>query len=65
MTANITLLMQDLLRFAPTAAINCGAASIRDTPDKPFTYPSKTAFYQEIVWLLWQISLPPEQAQSA
>jgi hypothetical protein len=28
---------------------------IRANTDSTFTYPSKNAFYEEIVWTLWQM----------
>ncbi len=55
--ANFLLVVQDLLQFAPEAALNLGAQEIRENSTKPFIYPSKTAFYEEIVWMLWQMSL--------
>ena len=56
-TANFLLVVQDLLKFVPEAVLNLGALQIRENSAKPFIYPSKTAFHQEIVWLLWQMSL--------
>jgi hypothetical protein len=56
---NFLLVVQDLLKFAPEAAINLGAREIRENSAKPFIYPSKTAFYDEITWMLWQRSSNP------
>lgn len=55
LTVNFNMVVQDLVKYAPEAILNCGATRIRDTPDQRFAYPSKTAFYQEITWMLWQI----------
>jgi hypothetical protein len=54
--ANFTLLVQDILKSAPQAAINRGAYYLRENSDKVFAYPSKNAFYEEIIWLLWQMA---------
>lgn len=54
---NFLLVVQDVLKFAPEAAINLGAQEIRENSAKPFIYPSKTSFYDEMVWMLWQMSL--------
>jgi len=55
------LLVQDLARFAPQAAINRGAYYLRENADEIFSYPSKNAFAEEITWLLWRLaqSNPP------
>jgi hypothetical protein len=54
--ANFSLVVQDMLKFAPNATVNFGASCIRENNAKPFIYPGKTAFFQEIMWLLWQMS---------
>lgn len=53
---NFALLIQDLCRFAPHAAVNRGAHLTRENPGQLFPYPSKNAFFEEITWLLWRIS---------
>ena len=53
---NFTLLVQDILKAAPQAAINRGAYYLRENSDKVFAYPSKNAFYEEIIWLMWQMA---------
>ncbi len=58
---NFALLVQDLTHGAPQAAINRGAYYLRQN-DLSFCYPGKTAFYHEIVWLLWQKSLDQPRA---
>jgi hypothetical protein len=54
--ANFTLLVQDILKAAPQAAINRGAYYLRENSDKVFAYPSRNAFYEEIIWLMWQMA---------
>lgn len=53
--ANFALLVQDLTRHAPSAAINRGAYYLREQSPTPFSYPSKNAFYEEVTWLLWRL----------
>lgn len=55
LTANFTLLVQDLVRQAPHAAINRGAYYLRENAQPLFSYPSKNAFFEEITWLLWRL----------
>ena len=55
-TGNFTMLVQDLVKFAPHAAINQGAYYLRENAPDPFSYPSKNAFFEEITWLLWRVS---------
>lgn len=52
---NFSLLVQDLCRFAPHAALNRGAWFIREDTGRLFDYPSKNAFHEEIIWLLWRM----------
>ncbi len=54
---NFTLMVQDMIKFAPDAALNRGAYSIRGQGTEPYSlfYPSKAAFYEEITWILWQM----------
>jgi hypothetical protein len=56
---NFTLLVQDILRAAPEAAINRGAYYLRENAATPFAYPSKQSFYSEIIWLLWLMGVQP------
>ena len=53
---NFALLVQDLAKFAPHAAVNRGAFYLREKTDQIFPYPSKNAFFEEIIWLLWQLA---------
>lgn len=52
---NFQNLVRALIRSAPHAAINRGAYYLRETPPTVFSYPSKNAFFEEIVWLLWRM----------
>ena len=54
-TANFSLFVRDLIQFSPNAVLNQGAATLRADATKTFSYPSKNAFYEEIVWMLWQM----------
>ena len=60
---DFALLVQDLIKFAPQAAINRGAYYLREDAAQPFVYPSRNAFYEEITWLLWKI--PPGSTTQA
>jgi hypothetical protein len=51
---NFALLVQDILQQAPHAAVNRGAHYLREHGDHIFYYPSKPAFFEENLWLLWQ-----------
>jgi hypothetical protein len=55
LTANFKLLVRDMLKGAPQAAINRGAYFLRENSTDPFYYPGKKAFYEEMVWLLWKM----------
>ena len=52
---NFQLLVRDVIQYAPDAAQNRGAASIREQQPKPFQYPNRKAFNEEIIWLLWKL----------
>jgi hypothetical protein len=56
MTQNFQLLVQDICQFAPGAAVNRGAYYLREGNAAAFAYPTKNAFYDEMVWLLWQLA---------
>ena len=51
---NFVLLVRDLLAYATYAGINRGAAAIAQDPPSTFEYPSRHAFEEEMVWLLWR-----------
>jgi hypothetical protein len=59
MSRNFRLLVHDLVQHSPDAAINRGAYYLKEDDATQFEYPSKVAFYNEIVWLLWRKSLTP------
>lgn len=58
--SNFASLVRDLIEFAPHAALNQGAFCLRDNEGELFTYPSKSAFLEEITWLLWRLSQAPK-----
>lgn len=51
---NYTTFVKDLVDRAPQALLNRGAMMIRDHDDPSFLYPTRNAFTEEILWLLWQ-----------
>ncbi len=51
---NFALLVQDLAAFAPHAMLNRGAFFLQQN-ENLFPYPTKNAFFEEIVWLLWKM----------
>lgn len=53
--ANFSLLVRDLVQFGANARLNRGAEALRENSTNIFNYPSKNAFYEEIVWTLWQM----------
>jgi hypothetical protein len=53
-SANFSLLMRDIIQFAPHAQLNRGAELLRNDATQIFSYPSRNAFQEEIIWLLWQ-----------
>jgi hypothetical protein len=55
LATNFKLLVQDMLKGAPQAAINRGADYLRENSAEPFRYPAKKMFYEEMVWLLWKM----------
>jgi hypothetical protein len=55
-TENFKLLMQDIMQNAPQAAVNRGAYYLREGNTAAFAYSGKNLFYDEMTWLLWQMS---------
>jgi hypothetical protein len=52
---NFSILLGEIIQFSANAALNRGAEAIRVGKLEGFSYPSKNAFYEEIVWNLWQM----------
>jgi hypothetical protein len=52
--ANFGLFVRELIRHSPHAGLNRGASSLAREAPEIFSYPSKNAFHEEIVWMLWQ-----------
>ncbi len=52
---NFGLFLRDLAQFAPHAGLNRGAAGLARATPEIFSYPTKNAFHEEIVWMLWQM----------
>ncbi len=55
-SANLALFISELTARAPRAILNHGAFCLHDAAAPAFLYPTKTAFYREITWLLWMAS---------
>jgi hypothetical protein len=53
--ANFSLFVRDLIQFSPNAVLNRGAEALRANATEILSYPTKNAFYEEIVWMLWQM----------
>ena len=51
---NYAALAHDCLAHATRAVLNRGAARLKHDPRNLMAYPSKHAFEEEIVWLLWR-----------
>jgi len=52
---NFVTLVRDLLGLAPGASLNRGAAAVAADPPRTFSYPTRHAFEEETVWLLWNL----------
>lgn len=61
--ANYLLLLQRLGQLLPDASLNQGAFLACQTPAGMFSYPSKHAYQEELVWLLWRIGRLQAAAQ--
>ncbi len=53
--ANFGLFLRDLIQCCPHAGLNRGAAAWQLQSPEIFSYPTKNAFHEEIVWMLWQM----------
>lgn len=51
---DFTSLIRELCGHASHAGLNRGASGLRDGTPAIFHYPSKNAFHEEIIWMLWQ-----------
>jgi hypothetical protein len=56
---DFALLVQDVIGFAPSAIQNRGAQALCGGPPERISYPSKNAFSEEMIWLLWQAQAGP------
>jgi hypothetical protein len=52
-TQDFCLLIQDLAKLAPHAALNRGATSLLAEPPEIATYPGKHVLEDEMTWMLW------------
>jgi hypothetical protein len=52
MPENLRLLVAELARLAPKAMLNRGAWFLQQSPPTLFGYPSRNAFFEEIIWML-------------
>ena len=60
---NFVQLVEDFTRYASGAALNRGAVAIRDDGlEATFGYPSRHAFEEETVWLLYRLGLSRGQS---
>ena len=55
---NFSLLVRDIAQAAPHAGLNRGAFLICEKAPGIFTYPSKAAVCEEMIWMLWQTTHP-------
>lgn len=53
--ANFSLFVRDLIQFCPHAVLNTGAEALRADATAAFSYPTKNAFQEEMIWRLWQM----------
>lgn len=51
---NFVLLVRDLMALAPHASANRGAVLMQQDPPESFAYPSRRAFEEEMIWILWK-----------
>jgi len=52
---NYLFLLQELEEHVPQASLNQGAYLACQKPPQLFSYPSKHAYQEELVWILWRI----------
>ena len=59
---NFVQLTADIIIYAKGAALNRGALAIgQEGPEATFAYPSKHAFEEETIWLLYKLGLSRNQ----
>jgi hypothetical protein len=54
-SSNHLLLIQELEEHAHHASLNQGAYFACQKPSEVFRYPSRHAYQEELVWLLWRL----------
>lgn len=52
--ANFAEFVRGMIQCSPHAGLNRGAAALH-SGEPIFSYPSRNAFHEELVWMLWQI----------
>ena len=52
---NFSLFVRDVIQFSPHAVLNAGAGALRADATAAFSYPSRNAFQEEMIWRLWQM----------
>lgn len=58
LAGNFGLFLRDLIQFSPHAVLNLGAAGLQLENPEVFSYPTKNAYHEEIIWRLWQMRKP-------
>jgi hypothetical protein len=51
---DLALFVRELSGYAPQALMNRGAFFLREDPPVLFSYPTRNAFHEELIWMLWQ-----------
>jgi hypothetical protein len=59
---NLAMLVRRLAVAVPGALLNRGAYLLRAEPPVTHVYPSRNAFQEEIIWMLWQMARRERQA---
>lgn len=55
-STNFTLMIRRIAASVPGAICNRGAFLLKQEQPELFIYPSKNAFHEEMIWLLWRLS---------
>jgi hypothetical protein len=53
-SANFALMVGDLMRLATSASLNRGVVGLGQDPPQTLEYPTRHAFEEEILWVLWK-----------